>query len=143
MGLSGKYVQMLSGNIPVLRGLSLLHGLKQIPGPFIHQIAVSKGAGSVLNGFESMVGQINMNLKQPEYAEKFHLNFYLNQGGRSEYNAFYTHKFNKWSNTFMAHYEDQSTKMIKIRMIFWICRYIMISYFIINGTIGHPKFTWN
>ena len=35
-----------------------------------------------------MVGQINMNLKQPEYAEKFHLNFYLNQGGRSEYNAF-------------------------------------------------------
>ena len=90
MGLSGKYVQMLSGNIPVLRGLSLLYGLKQIPGPFIHKIAVSKGAGSVLNGFESMVGQINMNLKQPEYAEKFHLNFYLNQGGRSEYNTFYT-----------------------------------------------------
>ena len=110
MGLSGKYVQMLSGNIPVLRGLSLLYGLKQIPGPFIHQIAVSKGAGSVLNGFESMVGQINMNLKQPEYAEKFHLNFYLNQGGRSEYNAFYTHKFKKWSTTFMAHYEDQSIK---------------------------------
>ena len=24
-----------------------------------------------------------MNLKQPEYAEKFHLNFYLNQAGRS------------------------------------------------------------
>ena len=110
MGLSGKYVQMLSGNIPVLRGLSLLYGLKQIPGPFIHQIAVSKGAGSVLNGFESMVGQINMNLKQPEYAEKFHLNFYLNQGGRSEYNTFYTHKFKKWSTTFMAHYEDQSIK---------------------------------
>ena len=57
MGLSGKYVQMLSGNVPVLRGLSLLYGLKQIPGPFIHQIAVSKGAGSVLNGFESMVGK--------------------------------------------------------------------------------------
>ena len=51
MGLSGKYVQMLSGNIPVLRGLSLLYGLKQIPGPFIHQIAVSKGAGSVLKWF--------------------------------------------------------------------------------------------
>ena len=39
-----------------------------------------------------------------------HLNFYLNQGGRSEYNAFYTHKFKKWSTTFMAHYEDQSIK---------------------------------
>ena len=111
MGLSGKYVQILSGNVPVLKGLSLLYGLKQIPGPFIHQIAVSKGAGSVLNGFESMIGQINMNLKQPEYAEKFHFNFYLNQGGRSEYNAFFTHKFKKkWSTTVMAHYEDQSIK---------------------------------
>ena len=111
MGLSGKYVQMLSGNVPVLRGLSLLSGLKQIPGSFIHQIAVSKGAGSVLNGFESMIGQINMNLKQPEYAEKFHFNFYLNQGGRTEYNTFYTHKFKKkWSTTVMAHYEDQSIK---------------------------------
>ena len=26
-----------------------------------------------------MVGQINVNLKQPENADKFHFNFYLNQ----------------------------------------------------------------
>ncbi|MFL2585786.1 MAG: hypothetical protein ACJ0QO_03950 [Parvicellaceae bacterium] len=71
MGLSGKYVQMLSGNIPVIRGLSTLYGLKQIPGAFIHEIAVSKGAGSVLNGYESMAGQINMNLKQPETLKSF------------------------------------------------------------------------
>ena len=109
MGLSGKYVQMLSGNIPVIRGLSTLYGLKQIPGSFIHQIAVSKGSGSVLNGYESMVGQINMNLKQPENAEKFHLNFYLNQAGRTEYNAFASKSFGKhWSTTFLAHFEDQS-----------------------------------
>ena len=49
MGLSGKYVQMLSGNIPIIRGISILNGLKQIPGSFIHEIAVSKGSGSVLN----------------------------------------------------------------------------------------------
>ena len=85
MGLSGKYVQMLSGNIPIIRGISILNGLRQIPGSFIHEMAVSKGSGSVLNGYESMVGQININLKQPENAEKLHLNFYLNQGGRSEY----------------------------------------------------------
>ena len=109
MGLSGKYVQMLSGNIPVIRGLSTLYGLKQIPGSFIHQIAVSKGSGSVLNGYESMVGQINMNLKQPENAEKFHFNFYLNQAGRTEYNAFTSKSFGKhWSTTFLAHFEDQS-----------------------------------
>ena len=111
MGLSGKYVQMLSGNIPVIRGLSNLYGLKQIPGAFIHEIAVSKGAGSVLNGYESMVGQINMNLKQPENAEKFHLNVYLNQAGRTEYNAFFTQQVGqKWSTTLSAHFEDQSKK---------------------------------
>ena len=108
MGLSGKYVQMLSGNIPIIRGISILNGLKQIPGSFIHEIAVSKGSGSVLNGYESMVGQININLKQPGNAEKLHLNVYLNQGGRSEYNAFFSKKFsNKWSTTLLAHFEDQ------------------------------------
>ena len=108
MGLSGKYVQMLSGNIPIIRGVSILNGLKQIPGSFIHEIAVSKGSGSVLNGYESMVGQININLKQPDNAEKLHLNVYLNQGGRSEYNAFFTKKFNKkWSTILLAHFEDQ------------------------------------
>jgi hypothetical protein len=111
MGLSGKYVQMLSGNIPVIRGLSTLYGLRQIPGSFIHEIAVSKGAGSVLNGYESMVGQLNMNLKQPGNAEKFHLNFYLNQAGRTEYNAFISKKVSsKWATTFLAHFEDQSKK---------------------------------
>ena len=109
MGLSGKYVQMLSGNIPVIRGLSTLYGLKQIPGSFIHQIAVAKGSGYVLNGYESMVGQINMNLKQPENEEKFHFNFYLNQAGRTEYNAFASKSFGKhWATTFLAHFEDQS-----------------------------------
>lgn len=109
LGLSGKYVQMLSGNIPVIRGLSTLYGLKQIPGSFIHQIAVSKGSGSVLNGYESMIGQININLKQPENAEKFHFNFYLNQAGRTEYNTFFSKNFGRsWSGTFLAHFEDQS-----------------------------------
>ena len=108
MGLSGKYVQMLSGNIPIVRGISILNGLKQIPGSFIDEIAVSKGSGSVLNGYESMVGQININLKQPDNAEKLHLNVYLNQGGRSEYNAFFLKKFsNKWSTILLAHFEDQ------------------------------------
>ena len=108
MGLSGKYVQMLSGNIPIIRGISILNGLRQIPGSFIHEMAVSKGSGSVLNGYESMVGQININLKQPENAEKLYLNFYLNQAGRSEHNAFFSKKFNnKWSTTLLAHFEDQ------------------------------------
>ena len=109
MGLSGKYVQMLSGNMPVIRGTSTLLGLELVPGSFIHQIAVSKGAGSVLNGYESMVGQLNMNLKQPENAEKFHFNSYLNQGGRAEQNIFFTKEISpKWATTFSFHLNKQN-----------------------------------
>ena len=109
MGLSGKYVQMLSGNIPVIRGTSTLLGLELIPGAFIHQMAVSKGAGSVLNGFESMIGQINLNLKQPENAEKFHFNSYINQGGRTEQNLFFSKQVSKkWATTFLAHINNQT-----------------------------------
>ena len=109
MGLSGKYVQMLSGNIPVIRGTSTLLGLELIPGSFIHQMAVSKGAGSVLNGFESMVGQINFNLKQPENAEKFYFNSYLNQAGRTEQNLFFSKQISKkWATTFLAHINNQN-----------------------------------
>tara|TARA_B100001287_G_scaffold276799_1_gene289566 strand:- start:4998 stop:7253 length:2256 start_codon:yes stop_codon:yes gene_type:complete len=109
MGLSGKYVQILSGNIPVIRGTSTLLGLELVPGSFIHQIAISKGAGSVLNGYESMVGQLNMNLKQPENAEKFHFNSYINQGGRAEQNIFFTKRISsKWATTLSAHLNNQT-----------------------------------
>ena len=48
-------------------------------------------------------------LASPTPSEKFHLNVYLNQAGRSEYNTFFTSQVSKkWSTTFSAHYEDQS-----------------------------------
>jgi len=109
LGLSGKYVQTLSGNIPNVRGLSVIYGLDQIPGAWINGISVSKGAGSVLNGYESMVGQINLDLKQPGNAEKFHLNVYGNQAGRIEGNAFFnTTVGEKWETTLLVHGKNQS-----------------------------------
>jgi len=109
MGLSGKYVQILSGNIPIIRGTSTLLGLDLVPGAFIHQISVSKGAGSVLNGYESMIGQLNLNLKQPGNSEKFHFNSYINQGGRAEQNLYFTKEVNdKWGTTLLVHYNQQN-----------------------------------
>ena len=111
LGLSGKYVQILSGNIPTVRGLSVIYGLDQIPGAWINGIAVSKGAGSVLNGYESMVGQINLDLKQPGNAEKFHLNIYGNQAGRMEGNTYFNTKVGeKWETTFLGHVKNQQVK---------------------------------
>ena len=60
LGLSGTYVQMLTENIPNLRGASLPYSLGYVPGPWMQSIQVSKGASSVKNGYESTTGQINI-----------------------------------------------------------------------------------
>ena len=44
LGLSGTYVQMLTENIPNLRGASAPYALGFVPGPWMQSIQVSKGA---------------------------------------------------------------------------------------------------
>src|SRR5574344_1860824 len=66
LGLSGKYVQMLSENIPNYRGASAPFALGYIPGPWMQSIQVSTGASSVKNGYESITGQINVEFKKPQ-----------------------------------------------------------------------------
>ena len=60
LGLHGKYSQMMTENIPNLRGLATPYGLGYIPGSWMESIQISKGAASVVNGYESMTGQINI-----------------------------------------------------------------------------------
>ena len=76
-------------------------------------MAVSKGSGSI--NYESG-GQININLKQPENAEKLHLNFYLNQGRRSEYNAFFQRNLTTNGYHFTGTFEDSKGR-IEVKMI--------------------------
>ena len=56
LGLSGTYVQMLTENVPNLRGAALPYSLGYVPGPWMQSIQVSKGASSVKNGYESTSG---------------------------------------------------------------------------------------
>lgn len=56
LGLSGTYVQMLTENVPNLRGAALPYSLGYVPGPWMQSIQVSKGASSVKNGYESTTG---------------------------------------------------------------------------------------
>ena len=86
LGLEGIYSQLLFDNLPSARGLAAISGLSYIPGPWVKSIYIGKGAGSVTNGWESMTGQINVALKNPENAERFHLNAYSGSGGRNELN---------------------------------------------------------
>lgn len=87
LGLAGPYIQITRENMPDIRGLSAVYGLTYIPGHWIESINLNKGAGSVVNGYESITGQIDVNLKHPESMDKLHLNVYGNQKGRIELNA--------------------------------------------------------
>jgi outer membrane receptor for ferrienterochelin and colicin len=86
LGLSGNYVQMLTENFPNLRGLASTYGLNYIPGTWIEGIMLSKGAASVLNGYESVTGQINVELKKPSHSEKLAVNLFAGDEGRFEAN---------------------------------------------------------
>lgn len=84
LGLAGVYSQLMTENIPSMRGLAQPFGLSYIPGPWMDAIQVSKGAAAVVNGYESITGQINVELKKPEDSEKFYFNAYANDFGRLE-----------------------------------------------------------
>jgi outer membrane receptor for ferrienterochelin and colicins len=86
LGLSGIYSQILFENMPYLRGLGIPYGLEYLPGPWLESIYVSKGTSSVINGYESVTGQINAELKKPEAKERTYLNLYADQDGRHEVN---------------------------------------------------------
>lgn len=106
LGLSGAYVQMLSENIPAFRGAASPYGTSYMPGPWMQSIQVSKGASSVKNGYESVTGQINVEMHKPQAAEKFWLNGYADHLGKAEANAGGNLHFgDRWSAAIMLHGE--------------------------------------
>jgi outer membrane receptor for ferrienterochelin and colicins len=104
MGIDGVYTQIQMENIPYLRGLESAFGLNSIPGTWIESIQITKGTGNVANGYESMAGLINLELKKPREMERFYANAYGNIFGRAELNFNAGHIINnKWSTGWMAH----------------------------------------
>ena len=87
LGLSGTYVQMLTEQLPALRGAALPYSLDYVPGPWMQSIQVSKGASTVKNGYESMTGQIDIEYKKPNDMEQVNANLYADSKSRLEANA--------------------------------------------------------
>lgn len=107
MGLDGVYTQIQMENIPYLRGLESSFGLNSIPGTWIQSIQITKGTGNVVNGYESMAGLINLEMKKPEEMERLYLNAYVNRMGRNEINFNSGFKLGKkWSSGWFAHYSS-------------------------------------
>lgn len=112
LGLSGKYSQMMIENIPALRGAQNSYGLEYIPGTWMQSIQISKGTSAVKSGAESMTGQINVELKEPDGEEKGSFYMYGNQDGKMEWNVNYGMKLNDhWSTAVFGHYEDSFREM--------------------------------
>ncbi len=112
LGLHGKYVQMMTENLPNLRGISTTYGLSYIPGSWMESIQISKGASSVVNGYESITGQINVEYKKPDNSDKLYLNLYSNHIGKLEGNIDASVKLNKkWSTMVFGHAENFQNKV--------------------------------
>ncbi len=104
LGLAGPYVQITRENMPDVRGLSALYGLTYTPGPWIEGIQLNMGAGSVVNGFESITGQINVELRKPENSDRLYLNLFGNRDGRMEANLNTAYAINeKWHGGLLLH----------------------------------------
>ncbi len=112
LGLAGIYSQLMIENMPGIRGLGQPFGLSYIPGPWMESISISKGAASVVNGYESVTGQINVDLKKPEGPEQFHYNAFVSQDGQLESSAIAAFDLNPdWSAMIMAHGELFNNKI--------------------------------
>lgn len=103
LGLSGVYNQVLLDGFPLIQGLSYTYGISAIPGPLVDNIYVSKGANSVLQGWEGISGQINVETIEPDKADKFFFNSYLNSFREKQLNGYYSFKKKRWSNLLAAH----------------------------------------
>ncbi len=104
LGLTSPYILIATENIPAVRGASQAQGLSFIPGTWVESIQITKGAGSVVNGFESITGQINAELVKPTKDHKFFLNLFGASSQRFELNThFNTQVSEKWSTGVYLH----------------------------------------
>lgn len=104
LGLTSPYLMITEENIPSVRGASQAFGLSFTPGTWVESIQITKGAGSVVNGFESISGQINTELIKPLKDIPFYLNAYGSTDSRFELNTHFNHKLNPhWATSLLLH----------------------------------------
>lgn len=112
MGLDGVYTQIQMENIPYLRGLESSFGLNSMSGTWIESIQITKGTGNVVNGYESMAGLVNLEVKKPNEMEALYLNAYVSAMGRTEFNfntGFSLGK--KWQSGWLGHASTHPVEM--------------------------------
>ena len=114
LGLKSPYLQIMQENIPSIRGAAQAFGLTFTPGTWVESIQITKGAGSVVNGFESISGQINAELVKPFSDNKFFFNTYSSLNGRLELNTHFNRRVSeKWQTGLYIHGNYRGEKFDK------------------------------
>lgn len=112
LGLTSPYLLITEENIPMVRGASQAYGLSFTPGTWIESIQITKGVGSVINGFESIAGQINTEIKKPFSDVPLFFNLFTSANGRREANLQGNWKINdRWSSGLFVHGNQRTQEM--------------------------------
>jgi outer membrane receptor for ferrienterochelin and colicins len=131
LGLSGVYNQVLIDGFPMIQGLSFTYGISGIPGTLVDNIFISKGANSVLQGFESISGQINVETKKPDAKEKLFANIYMNSFLEKHVNINANVKAGKWQSLLAFHSVQPANKIDRDKDTFLdlplLTRYMVIN----------------
>ena len=111
LGLTSPYLMITEENIPSVRGASQAYGLSFTPGTWVESIQITKGAGSVVNGYESISGQINTELIKPLKDIPFFLNTYGSTDSRLELNTHFNKRISDhWATSVFLHGNERSAK---------------------------------
>lgn len=114
LGLNSPYILITTENVPSIRGASQAYGLSFIPGTWVESIQITKGAGSVVNGYESIAGQINAELQKPLTDDRLFVNLYGAGNGRMEVNTHLNTKVtDRWSTGLYIHGNLSDTEFDK------------------------------
>ena len=104
LGLTSPYIMITEENIPSVRGASQAYGLSFTPGTWVESLQITKGAGTVVNGYESISGQINTELIKPLNDIPFYLNAYGASDSRFELNTHFNKKItDDWATSLFVH----------------------------------------
>ena len=97
---------MLDENRPVMRGLAAPWGLNYVPSQWLESIQVAKGVTSVINGVESMTGQINMEHRKPTDEIPLYVQASMMSDTKADVNVASAHQLDetgKWNTVILAH----------------------------------------
>ncbi len=112
LGLDGAYTLLTIENVPSLRGLATPYRLNYLSGTYIDAIDIIKGMGSVLNGYESISGQVNVRLKDPEKTDRLHVNLYGNSLAKWDANVNTSFSLNKKISSVLMLHTDQLSNRV-------------------------------